>query len=129
MLTLRSAIAIGLGAIAGAMSRYLITLWLTQKISTDFPIATLSINALGCLGMGIFAALSMEPVTLLSPEIKLLISVGFLGSFTTFSTYELDTIGLVEAGHVGRAIACWLGSSTLGAISLYGGILLVRALR
>lgn len=129
MLTLRSAIAIGLGAIAGAMSRYLLTLWLTPRISTTFPIATLSINVLGCLGMGIFAALSMAQTPFLSPDVKLLISVGFLGSFTTFSTYELDTIGLVEEGHVGRAIACWLGSSTLGAISLYGGILLGRTFR
>ncbi|MEM9215779.1 MAG: fluoride efflux transporter CrcB [Cyanobacteria bacterium P01_F01_bin.150] len=129
MFNLRGAIAIGLGAIAGAISRYLITLWLTQKIATSFPVATLSVNALGCLGMGIFAALSMEQAAFWPPEIKLLISVGFLGSFTTFSTYELDTIGLMQEGHVGRAIACWLGSATLGAISLYGGILLVRYFR
>lgn len=129
MLNLRGAIAIALGAIAGATSRYIMTLWLTQTISSSFPIATLSVNALGCLGMGVFAGLSVEQSIALSPEVRLLISVGFLGSFTTFSTYELDTIGLVQAGHVGRAIAIWLGSAMLGAISLYGGIVLVRLVR
>ena len=129
MITLRGLIAIALGAIAGAIGRYLMTLWLSQKISVAFPIATLSVNALGCFGMGLFAALAMEQGLLLSPELRLLISVGFLGSFTTFSTYELDTIGLVQEGHVGWAIACWLGSATLGAMSLYGGIVMGRFFR
>ena len=129
MPNLRGLIAIALGAIAGAIGRYLMTLWLSQKISVDFPVATLSVNALGCFGMGLFAALSMEQASFLSPEMRLLISVGFLGSFTTFSTYELDTIGLVQEGHVGRAIASWLGSAILGAMSLYGGIIMGRFFR
>ena len=128
MLNLRGLIAIALGAIAGATGRYLITLWLTQKINAPFPVATLSVNALGCLGMGIFAAF-IEQGAFMSPEMRLLISVGFLGSFTTFSTYELDTIGLAQEGHIGRAIACWLGSASLGALCLYSGIIMGRVFR
>lgn len=98
----RSSSAISLGAIAGALSRYYLSLWLAQHYGNTFPIATLFINITGCLAMGFFFTLAMERMPNIPPDIRLLVAVGFLGSYTTFSTYELDSLTLLR-GVLGRS--------------------------
>lgn len=126
---LRHPIAISLGAIAGALSRYYITLWVAHRFGAAFPYGTLLINLTGAWGMGLFTTLLLEHALPLSPEMRLLIGVGFLGSYTTFSTYELEAMNLLRARGVGLALSYWAGSAVLGAVSLYGGILTARGLR
>jgi fluoride exporter len=127
--SVRNPLAVSLGAIAGALSRYYLSIWLTQRLGTSFPYATLIVNLTGSLAMGLLATLVLERVLLISPEVRLLIATGFLGSYTTFSTYELDTINLVQESSFNKAIIYWFGSAVMGAISLYLGIIVARFMR
>src|SRR5690349_9996287 len=94
--TVRAPIAISLGAIAGALSRYYLTLWFAQRFSTAFPYGTLFINLTGCLVMGFFVTLSLERVATIPPDVRLMVTTGFLGAYTTFSTYGLETFNLLR---------------------------------
>lgn len=125
----RNLIAISLGAIAGALSRYYLTLWFAQRYGINFPYGTFLINLTGCFAMGFFITLAGEGVMTISPEVRLLIATGFLGSYTTFSTYGLDTVTLVSARRLMSAMYYWLGSALLGIISVQLGVLLAKALK
>ena len=123
---IRVPIAISLGAIAGALSRYYLTLWLTNRLGFGFPYGTFFINISGCLAMGFFATLAMEKTALISPEVKLIVATGFLGAYTTFSTFGLDTVGLLQSGHWLAATGYFLGSTILGIISVLLGMMIAR---
>jgi fluoride exporter len=122
---IRAPIAIVLGAIPGALSRYYLTLLFARWLGTGFPYGTFAINTTGALVMGFFVTLTLER-TITSPDLRLLIAVGFLGSYTTFSTYALDTSMLVRSGNKIVALFYWLGSAALGYISLEIGSFLAR---
>ena len=123
---IRNPLAVSLGAIGGALSRYYLNLWLAQQLSSSFPYGTLFVNLTGSFLMGFFVTLALERVATISPELRLLIAVGFLGSYTTFSSYELDTINLVKEYRWQLAVTYWAGSAILGAVSLYLGIIAAR---
>ena len=114
---IRVPLAISLGAIPGALSRYYVTLWLTRTMGTNFPYGTFIINLTGALIMGFFVTFTLER-TITSPDLRLLVAVGFLGSYTTFSTYALDTSILLKSGDRGLALFYWLGSAILGVFCL-----------
>ncbi|MBD2666847.1 hypothetical protein B6N60_01065 [Richelia sinica FACHB-800] len=124
--SIRQPIAISLGAIAGALSRYYVTLWVTQQFGITFPYGTFVINLTGCLGMGFFTTLAIEKMAITSLEIRLMIATGFLGAYTTFSTYGLDTINLLRSGHFLTATCYWAGSAILGIICVQLGIIIAR---
>ena len=126
---MRNLIAISLGAIGGALSRYYLTLWFAQRFGTNFPYGTFFINITGCFAMGFFVSLALERVITISPEIKLLIATGFLGSYTTFSTYGLDTITLLGDRRFGLAVIYWVGSTLLGIISVQLGVGLAKLIK
>jgi CrcB protein len=121
----RAPIAVGLGAIAGALCRYFIGQWLTQALATGFPIGTMLINLSGCFLMGLMTTLATRRFTL-SPEVRLLITTGFLGAYTTFSSYELDTAKLVEARNLKEDLKYWVGSPLLGFLCFSAGVGLGR---
>lgn len=123
--SLRVPFAIGLGAIGGSLSRYYLSLWFAERFGPSFPYGTLIINLSGCGAMGWFMTLAMERASL-SPEVRLLVGVGFLGSYTTFSTYELDSFSLWQQHRFGIGLFYWLGSSLFGALAMEFGILLAR---
>jgi fluoride exporter len=122
---LRAPLAICLGAIPGALSRYYLTLFFSRWLGVSFPFGTFFINLTGALMMGFFITLERS---LTSPDLRLLIAVGFLGSYTTFSTYALDTSTLWQTGHKSPALFYGLGSAALGLISLELGRFLARLL-
>ncbi len=122
----RDAIAISLGAIAGALSRYYLTVWFTQRFGISFPYGTFVINLSGCFLMGFFATLALYKADIISPEARLLVATGFLGAYTTFSTYGLDTINLLNSGNLAKTAFYWVGSATLGIISIQLGVILAR---
>ena len=126
-LTIRQLLAISLGAIAGALIRYYLTFWLTLKLGTNFPYGTFFINLSGCAAMG-FVTGWMGQKTIVPQEVRLMISTGFLGAYTTFSTYSLESLALVEGGDFFKAVFYWLGSAVLGVTSLYLGIAFARYL-
>jgi fluoride exporter len=125
--TLRTILAISLGAVPGALSRYYLGLLLTRWLGHHFPYATLIVNLTGALLMGFFVTLALERMVT-TPELRLLIAVGFLGSYTTFSTYVLEADNLLRAGQPGLASLYGMGSAVMGVICLEGGSFLARKL-
>jgi fluoride exporter len=119
---LRAPIAISLGAIAGALSRYYLTGWCTSQWGTTWPYGTFIINLSGCFLMGLVATLAAATgPTLISPELRLLLTTGFLGAYTTFSTYGLDTVTLAQNQRPIGALGYWAGSAVLGALAVVLG--------
>jgi fluoride exporter len=121
----RAPIAISLGAIGGALSRYYLTLWCTHQFGADFPYGTWVINLSGCFLMGFIATLALD-VNLISPDLRLLLTTGFLGAYTTFSTYGLDTLNLLQMQHWAIAGGYWLSSAALGIACVQLGALLAK---
>ncbi|MBW4607615.1 MAG: fluoride efflux transporter CrcB [Hassallia sp. WJT32-NPBG1] len=126
---IRNPIAISLGAIAGALSRYYLTLWFSDRFGVNFPYGTFFINISGCFAMGFFATFALNHVAIISPEVRLLVATGFLGAYTTFSTYGLDTVGLLRNSTMLTATFYWAGSAILGIISVQLGVILARLWR
>jgi CrcB protein len=102
-------IAVAFGGAFGAMARYGLSTVLFDAASNKFPYATLTANVLGSLVMGILYVVIVEKA-ILSPEMRSLLMVGFLGAFTTFSTFSLDALGLWQNGHLDLALVYALGT-------------------
>ena len=79
---IRNPVAVSLGAIAGALSRYYLNLWFV-RFGVTFPYGTFFINMTGCFLMGLVFTLATETVITITPEVRLLIATGFLGSYRT----------------------------------------------
>jgi CrcB protein len=123
---LRAPLAISLGAIAGALSRYYLTLWFAQRFGTAFPYGTFFINLTGCFVMGFFVTLTSERVATIPPDVRLMVTTGFLGAYTTFSTYGLESVTLLRERNYLAAGFYWGGSAILGLISVQLGVILAR---
>ncbi|HEY9705313.1 MAG TPA: fluoride efflux transporter CrcB [Allocoleopsis sp.] len=119
---IRAIIAISLGAIAGALARYYLTLFFQQLLGDNFPSGTFFINVTGCLLIGFFA--TVAPVNNISGEIRLLFQTGFLGAYTTFSTYSLETLNLIKTEKYVLATLYGAGSAIIGIISVQLGVLI-----
>lgn len=91
---------VGLGGAVGSMLRYGVGLLLA---SAAFPYATLAVNVAGCLGIGLLLP-SVERAAALPPDVRLLVVVGFLGGFTTFSAFGSETIALLRSGMAPAAL-------------------------
>jgi CrcB protein len=90
-------LAISLGAIAGANARYLLSRYSAEVMGPVFPYGTLIINIIGSLIVGFFVIWTSERV-LVDPRCRLLVVIGFCGSFTTFSSYAFETMAYFEQG-------------------------------
>jgi fluoride exporter len=122
---LRIPLAIALGAIPGALSRYYLTIGLARWLGNAFPYGTFAINLTGAFVMGWLGTWSLERGTL-APEVRLLITAGFLGSYTTFSTYTLDTLNLLRGHTPLSGWLYWGGSAILGLLAVVGGSAIAR---
>ena len=118
-------VAVSMGAVAGALSRYYLTLWF-QRFDSSFPYGTFFINLSGCFGMGFFMTLALSRLVIVPAEVRLLVATGFLGSYTTFSTYGLDAVTLLSNHHLIPGILYWSGSALLGVLSVQLGIMLAH---
>ena len=112
-----------IGGAVGTLARYILTGNIYEKISTTFPYGTLAVNLLGCFLVGFFDVL-FEEKFLLGPNIRIFLTVGFCGAFTTFSTLILETSNLIKDGQTWPAFANVLLSVTLGFVVFRLGILL-----
>lgn len=118
-------LAVALGGAIGSVLRYLSTLGMTRWFGTAFPSGTLLVNLLGCLLAGLLFGMAEER-SLLPPLIRLLLLTGFLGGFTTFSTFALETMTLVRDGSWAIALASFLANSVGGLALALAGIYLGR---
>jgi len=118
---------ISLGAILGANARYWVGGWAAERFGTTFPYGTLIINLTGSLILGFFITLVTDRF-LMDPRWRLLVAIGFLGAYTTFSTYTYESVNLILSGQVWMGLLDLFGSSILGAAAVTAGILLGRAL-
>lgn len=118
---------ISLGAVLGANARYLLGGWVAARLGPAFPYGTLLINVTGSLLLGVFLTWATQRA-LVDPRYRLLIAVGFCGSYTTFSTYTYESLNLMLSGSWGAGLLNLLGSSGLGLLAVALGILIGRAL-
>ncbi|HLK56738.1 MAG TPA: fluoride efflux transporter CrcB [Chthonomonadaceae bacterium] len=112
-------LVVGLGGFIGANARYILGLWAAQKWGTQFPYGTFIINITGSFILGLFATLALRFAW--NDNWRLLIAIGFVGAYTTFSTFEYETLQLVEQGTWLRAGLNILGSVLLGFGAAYLG--------
>ncbi len=118
---------IALGGATGALSRHWLANWVHGLWEGNVPLGTLLVNGVGSFAIGIVYVLLMEK-SLLHPDWRGVLIVGFLGAFTTFSTYSLETIRLLEAGHTLTAIGYMFGSAIICVAGAGIAIALTRAL-
>jgi len=113
-------VLVALGGALGAVSRYLMSTWVTNKLGSIFPWGTFAVNILGSFCLGLIFILSLDK-SMINPQLKMFISIGFLGAFTTFSTFSVETVNIIKGGdfsgaflNIGASIIIGLGASFLG---------------
>jgi CrcB protein len=119
-------LVIGLGGFIGANTRFIVGQWAAQKWGTAFPYGTFLINITGSFILGLFATLLLHFAW--NDYWRLLIAIGFVGAYTTFSTFEYETLQLVAQGSWTRAMMNALGSLVCGFAAAYTGVIIVRLL-
>jgi CrcB protein len=120
-------LTIAFGGALGALSRYGITMHMQHQFQHGWPAATLLINVLGSALIGVMYVLIVEK-SQMHESWRYVSMVGFLGAFTTFSTFSLEVITLLENGQPSHAIAYIIASLILGIGASWGAILLTRLL-
>ena len=127
---LMATLNVALGGAAGAALRYqagrAMTGWLGPQTVTAFPWATLTVNVVGSLAMGLLAGFLAKNSGAGSDQWRLLIGVGLLGGFTTFSSFSLEMMLLIERGQSGLALTYALVSVLAGLVGLYLGLIIMR---
>jgi CrcB protein len=113
-------LAVAAGSAAGGVARYLLSGAVHHRISTTFPLGTLLVNVLGCLALGFIMQIALDAGEL-SPSTRALLTTGFCGGFTTFSTFSWETIALIEEGSLRRAALNAGGSVLLGLGAIWLG--------
>ena len=120
-------IAIALGGAAGALGRYWVSSGVYSLLGRGFPYGTLVVNVLGSLAMGWLYVLLIERLNV-TPEWRGAVMVGFLGAFTTFSTFSIETLNLLEQGAYARSLLNVLLSVVACIAAAWLGVLLGRTL-
>jgi fluoride exporter len=120
-------VLIGLGGFAGAIARYAVDGFVSDRTGGGFPWGTLVINLSGSFALGVLFALTAERAVL-PAEIRGPLMIGFLGAYTTFSTFMLESWRLIETGAWGLALANLGGSMLLGLVAVVAGLTVGRAL-
>ena len=110
------------GGAFGTVSRSLLSTMILKSAGSDFPYGTMIVNLLGCFIVGVLANLS-EVKYCLTPNLKLLLIVGFVGAFTTFSAFILETADLMKEGETSRAFLNVFISLIVGFFVLRLGVL------
>ena len=107
-------LSIAAGSALGGVARYLLTDMVQARSGGTFPFGTLVVNLVGCLLLGFIVEMVHDSASI-TPAVRALLTVGFCGGFTTFSTFSLEAVRAVEEGAVARA-AIYLGTSVVAGI-------------
>lgn len=125
MLAAMPLLLIGLGGFAGAISRYLVDGAVAERTGGSFPWGTLAVNASGTFLLGLLFAMATERA-ILPPDIRGPLMIGYLGAYTTFSTYLLESWRLVEGGALGLALLNLGASLVVGVVAVVAGLTIGR---
>jgi len=118
-------LAIAGGGALGAVMRFMVSSGVYRVFGKDFPYGTLTVNVVGSFFMGLCFILMIER-NLLSMEWRSVIMVGFLGAFTTFSTFSMETLTLLESGELSKALLNILLSVSLCLVATWVGLTIGR---
>ena len=111
---------VGLGGFLGANARYLLGGFISNRWGTAFPYGTFVINVTGSFILGFFLAYA-EDRPFLEPGLRLMFAVGFLGAYTTFSTFEYESMRLIQEREFLYAMLNLVGSVLTGAVAVFAG--------
>ncbi len=120
-------VAVAVGGSIGATTRYLVSTWAAGRFGTAFPYGTLIVNIVGCFIIGAFMTAATERF-IVNPYCRLIITVGFVGGLTTFSSFSYETFKLIEDGSITMVMYNLLGNFILGFLATWLGIAAVRLL-
>jgi len=118
---------IGLGGFLGAVARYAVALWIGQRWGRIFPFGTFVVNVSGSFCISLFMSLFTEKF-MVNPQIRLFLVIGFLGAYTTFSTFEYETGNLIKDGEWFIALANVILSVIAGFVALKLGELIAKSI-
>lgn len=116
---------ITIGAALGANARYLVGIWAGNRLGADFPYGTLIVNITGSFLLGFLLTLGTGRLGI-SPEMRLLLAVGFLGSYTTFSSYAVESVSLWQEAGLWRGLLNMAGNNLIGLFAVILGAALAR---
>jgi CrcB protein len=117
---------VGIGGFLGAITRWGATQWMTRLAPTHFPLGTLFVNSLGCLIAGFLFFYMKDSQD--SAQLKSFLVVGFLGSFTTFSAFGVDTLNLIQTQGLGSAALNVVANLLLSLMAVWMGSLLAQSI-
>lgn len=124
---LKNILLVALGGAAGSVARYLLSKAIQDTAATAFPWGTMAVNVAGCLLIGLLYGLAAGDGTRLGADLKLMLTVGFCGGFTTFSTFANESLTLAKTGDA-LLSAAYIGSSVaLGMLAVMAGAQLAKA--
>ena len=122
-----SVMYVAIGGALGSVLRYMLSVWLSKIDTGNFPLPIFLINVTGSLMMGLWIGYMATLLPGRAKELHLLVAVGILGGYTTFSTFSLESYMLIEKGCYGLA-ACYMGGSVvLSVAALFLGLVLFRS--
>ena len=119
-------LVVGVGGFFGANARFLVASWAAERLGPTFPYGTLLINVTGSFVIGLFLTIVTERVVA-PPGLRLFFATGFLGAYTTFSTFTYESLALIQAGAYRAAALNLAGSLALGMLGVAFGVLVGRA--
>jgi crcB protein len=117
---------VALGGGIGATTRYLVSDWAAERYGSQFPYGTLIVNLVGCFIIGLFMQLVTDRI-IVNPYWRLLITVGFVGGLTTFSSFSYETLKLINEGDMFFALYNIASNVLLGFFATWIGITVAKA--
>src|SRR5690349_2735634 len=116
---------VAVGSAVGGVLRLLMTAFVQERITMAFPLGTLLVNVIGSFILGFIIKYALATPAV-SPEVRALLTTGFCGGFTTFSTFSFETASLIEEGQYTRATIYIVASVLLSLLATFAGFALAR---
>ncbi len=116
---------IGSGSFIGGISRFMLSRYIQNSISSSFPYGTFAVNIIGCFLAGLILGIAGRG-NLISPEWRMFLTIGFCGGFTTFSTFATENTALIKDGNI-MLFAIYAGLTVfIGILSVYAGNIIIK---